>query len=564
MRRTEIARGAPSLGLASPPPPLARRARYLDFCEVARRSLMPAFFLFVGTFMFVFLFKAFRFFQSFDLVGEILIGKLLALIFFVFFMFLVLSNINGVIKWFLTNEDLPFLLTNPVSTSTIFFTRSIEALFESSWAFLFFSIPVLLAYYTALAKFKPLFLLSILLLLPYAVIPYGLAFMVVVLLARFLSPKIIKRTFSFLFVLLSAALVITFRAMEIEKLARPESFAYVYDYMRYLSIPAHPLLPTHLFIESIVFLGKGGAPNILIDLGLFLSSAAALVTLAYWTSEAFYLRSYANAVVSSRTVRSDFMGRLFRFIPAGARFLLLKEVKNLKRDPKEWSQALLVFALIFVYVYNFKSFPRDRTALPTVFLESLLSFLNMGLLTFVIGAISVRFVYPSFQLEGKAFWLVLTSPVDVGDVYYRKLGFYAVLSLLFALTLNCLSNHYIASPPFLYYLSFGYVILVALICPVIAFYFGTKFMNLREPPNPYGSLGGMLTMLAIFSFTLLALLALGWSSYAILVRNVTGLAIPANIVVRFAITCGMVLGASLVAMHVMRLKTIKQLQKIEL
>jgi hypothetical protein len=127
-----------------------------------------------------------------------------------------------------------------------------------------------------------------------------------------------------------------------------------------------------------------------------------------------------------------------------------------------------------------------------------------------------------------------------------------------------LSNHYIASPPFLYYLSFGYVILVALICPVISFYFGTKFMNLREPPNPYGSLGGMLTMLAIFSFTLLALLALGWSSYAILVRNVTGLAIPANIVVRFAITCGMVLGASLVAMHVMRLKTIKQLQKIEL
>ena len=143
--------------------------------EIAKGTLLPAFFLFVGVFMFVFLFKAFRFFQSFDLIGEILIGKLLALIFFIFFIFLVLSNINGVIKWFLANEDLPFLLTNPVSTSTIFFTRSIEALLESSWAFLFFSIPVLLAYYTALAKFKPAFLLSILLLLPYALIPYGIA-----------------------------------------------------------------------------------------------------------------------------------------------------------------------------------------------------------------------------------------------------------------------------------------------------------------------------------------------------------------------------------------------------
>ncbi len=532
--------------------------------QIAKGAVLPAFFLFVAVFMFVFLFKAFRFFQSFDLVGEILIGKLLALIFFIFFIFLVLSNINGVIKWFLTNEDLPFLLTNPVSTSTIFFARSIEAVLESSWAFLFFSIPVLLAYYTALFKFKLVFLLSIFLLLPYALIPYGVGFIVVMVLARFLSPKVIKRAFSFLFVLLSAALVITFRTMEIEKLARPESFAYVYDYMRYLSIPAHPLLPTHLFIEVVVFLGKGGAANIIIDIGLFLSSAAALVTLAYWTSEAFYLRSYTNALVSSRTVKGDLMGRLLGFIPAGARFLVLKEVKNLKRDPKEWSQVLLVFALVFVYVYNFKSFPRDRTALPSVFLESLLSFLNMGLLTFVIGAISVRFVYPSFQLEGKPFWLVLTSPVDVRDVYYRKLAFYVVLSLVFALTLNSLSNHFIASPSFLYYLSFGYVILVAVICPVIAFYFGTKYMNLREPPNPYGGLGGMLTMLAIISFSLFTLVALGWSSYAILVRNLTGLRLPTNVLVRFGITCGIVLGASFAAIHVMRLKTIRQLRKIEL
>ena len=150
------------------------------------------------------------------------------------------------------------------------------------------------------------------------------------------------------------------------------------------------------------------------------------------------------------------------------------------------------------------------------------------------------------------------------DVYYRKLAFYVVLSLAFALTLNFLSNHFIASPSFLYYLSFGYVILVAMICPVIAFYFGTKYMNLREPPNPYGGLGGILTMLAIFSFTLLTLLALGWSSYAILLRNVTGSAIPANLLVRFAITCGMVLGGSFATMHVMRLKTIKHLRKIEL
>ena len=36
--------------------------------QIAKGMLLPAFFLCVGVFMFVFLFKAFRFFQSFDLV----------------------------------------------------------------------------------------------------------------------------------------------------------------------------------------------------------------------------------------------------------------------------------------------------------------------------------------------------------------------------------------------------------------------------------------------------------------------------------------------------------------
>lgn len=532
--------------------------------QFARSALLPGFFLFVGCFMFWFLYKAFQFFQSFDLIGEILIGRLLALVFFIFFLFLILSNINSVIKWFLTSDDLPFLLSNPVSTSTIFVTRTIEVLVESSWAFFFFSIPVLLAYYFALFKFKLLFLLSILLLVPYALIPYGIAFLLVMLLARFLSPKLIKRMFSLVFVILAAVLVITFRAMEVEKLAQPESFAYVYDYMRYLSIPAHPLMPTNLLIECISFLARRENPAIAVDLGFFLSSAALLVTCAYWASEAFYLRSYTNALVSSRTVSGDVLGKLLCFIPARARFVVLKEMKNLKRDPKEWSQVLLVFALIFVYVYNFKSFPRDRTALPTIFLESLLSFLNMGLLTFVVGAISVRFVYPSFQLEGRPFWLVLTAPVEVKHLYYRKLAFYVTLSLLLALTLNTLSNHYIASPPFLYYLSFGYVVLVALVCPVIAFYFGTRYINLREPPNPYGGLGGILTMLAIVTFTLLALTLLGWASYGILVRYAARAAIPMHLLVRFVIACCVVLVTMFLAMRFMRTKTIEQLNRIEL
>ncbi len=532
--------------------------------EPVKLIVIPGFFFAVALFIFFFLYKAFLFFQTFELFGEILIAKLMALIFFIFFLFLILSNVNSIVKWFLTKEDLPFLLTSPVSSTTIFFTRSLEALVESSWAFVAFSIPVLIAYYAALFRFRPLFLLSLLLLVPYALIPYGIAFLLVIILSRFLSPAMIRRTFSFLLILLAGALVVTFRAIEIEKFTRPETFAYLYDYMKYLSLPAHPLLPIYPFIETVVFLAKGQGQQVWVDLGFLFTTAAGLATIAYWASEAFYFDCYRNARIAHQTIKTDYLSKLFFFLPSRSRNFVLKEVKSVQRDPKEWSQVILIFALIFVYVYNFKSFPRDRTMLPTVFLESLLSFLNMGLLTFVVSAISVRFIYPSFQLEGRPFWLILTSPVDVKELYNRKLAFFVPAILILSLSLNGLSNLYIAPPPFLHYLSFGYIALVSIACPVICLYFGIRHLNLRERPNPYGGFGGIVSMLIIFAYTAFSLGLLGWSSYGVLLRHLAGTAVPRGLIVRFTASCVLLLLVTLLGLYGMRKRTIEMLRKVEM
>ena len=533
--------------------------------EYARYSVFLSFFLFVSIFVFIFLYKTFKFFNSFEIIGEFLIIKLLSTIFFVFFIFLILSNINSIIKWFFTKDDLPFILTNPVSMTEVFFTRSIEALFESSWAFLFFSIPILLSYYTAISRFDVTFFISCLLLIPLTMIPHGIAFIVVMVLGRFLSPRVIKNTFSFLSLILIALLVVAFRAMQIEKLARPESFTYLYEYMRFLSIPTHPLIPTNPFIETVIYFTKGQSPSsIAIDLGFFLSTAAAIVTVSYWVHEYFYMQCYTNLKSASTTVKRDILGRLFFFFPMRTKNLFLKEIKNLKRDPKEWSQVFLILALVFVYVYNFKIFPKDRTPLPTIFLESLLTFLNMGLLTFVVSAICVRFVYPSFQLEGRPFWILLSSPVSTKELYFKKLALYIPPILFLSLTLNYLSNVYISPPAFLYYVSFGYVILITLAAPVISLYFGTKDINFREPPNPFGGFGGIVSMLIMIIYALFTIALLAWSSYWMLIFSQHGTSPPFFLKVRFIVTCIIIFIATLMMIRFMVVKTIYNLKNIEL
>jgi len=531
---------------------------------MARYMAFTAFFLFVSVCIFLFLYKAFTFFYSFEIVGEFVVIKLVSTVFFVFFIFLVLSNINSIVKWYFTKEDLSFVLSNPLSKLTLFFIRGTEAIFESSWAFILLSFPVLLAYSAATGRMGFPLLFSYLLLVPFVIIPFGIAFILVMILARILSPRIIRNTFSLLSIALIAVIVVVFRALQIEKLAQPESFAHLYEYMRFLAVPTHPLMPTTAFIEIIAYSSKEIGQTRAIDIGFLLSSAAAMIVVSCRIHDLFYLRSFSNVRTSSGKVRTKILDHLFAFLPLKTGSIVLKEIKNIQRDPKEWSQVFLVLALIVVYVYNFKLFPRDRSPLPTIFLETVLSFLNMGLISFVTAAISVRFVYPSFQIEGRPFWFLLSSPVTMKEIYWKKLLFYIFPIMVLALGLNFLSTMYISTPPFLHTLSFGFASLMSLFAPVLSLYMGTRRIDFSQTPNPYSGSGGITSMLAILTYSGIVLTLLGWSSFAIVSLLHRNLPVTGDIYLRFlVVSLAVVAGTSFFLYHLIG-RTVRNLEKIEL
>jgi len=71
-----------------------------------------------------------------------------------------------------------------------------------------------------------------------------------------------------------------------------------------------------------------------------------------------------------------------------------------------------------VYVVNFKHFGLlQQTGLIG---ELGLFHLNLGLTAFVMAAVGVRLVFPAVSLEGRAFWLLRTSPVPLRSVLRAK------------------------------------------------------------------------------------------------------------------------------------------------
>ena len=89
-----------------------------------------------------------------------------------------------------------------------------------------------------------------------------------------------------------------------------------------------------------------------------------------------------------------------------------------RRTPSQWTQLLLVGALIVVYLLNFKYFQalQDSGILGSLGVYGI----NFGLSGLVIATLAVRFLFPAISLEGKAFWCLESAPISIDTLLKAK------------------------------------------------------------------------------------------------------------------------------------------------
>ena len=100
--------------------------------------------------------------------------------------------------------------------------------------------------------------------------------------------------------------------------------------------------------------------------------------------------------------------------------LLIKDLKVFLRDVSQWSQLLLLLALMLVYLYNFRVLDLDRIPYMSGFLKNVYAFLNLAMAGFVMSTVTVRFVFPAVSAEGAAFWIIRTAPISLRDFLWSK------------------------------------------------------------------------------------------------------------------------------------------------
>jgi ABC-2 type transport system permease protein len=384
--------------------------------------------------------------------GPALTQRLLVLVFGVFLGILLLSATISALQTFYLASDVSLLLATPVGFRRLHHARFVETLVASSWMLLVFGLPVFLAYgwvYQA----RPLYYAALAGVLgAFVVIPTAVGVLVATGLVLVFPARGARDTLAVGVGVLIAGAVILVRMLDPERLAHPSGLMGFAGFLASLDSTGSPYWPTTWAAQTLVPLlgAREGTPGF--NLALLVSTAAMLVAVSAWIVERVYLKAWSKAQVgrvrAGETERplGRWLTRIASPLPPLTRLLVVKDVTVFVRDASQWSQLLLLGAVVAIYVYNFRALPIEGDGFLADRMRSMAIVLNLGLGAFVTTAVSVRFVFPMVSLEGRAWWILRTAPVPLARVWQTKFWIGFVPLTAFAIGLVVVTNRILAVP----------------------------------------------------------------------------------------------------------------------
>jgi ABC-2 type transport system permease protein len=201
--------------------------------------------------------------------------------------------------------------------------------------------------------------------------------------------------------------------------------------------------------------------------------------------------------------------------------LLIKDLKIFLRDVSQWSQLLLLLALVLLYLYNFSVLDLQRVPYMSGYIKNVYAFVNLGMAGLVMSTVAVRFVFPAVSTEGAAFWIIRTAPISLRDFLWSKFwtGLLPVLVLTEALTIT--ANQFLGVDPLLKMMAAFAIVLMSFALVGLAIGLGARYPRFgADPSQAAGSYGGVAFMTQAVLFVIVIIGLLGWPSSLYLVQQV--------------------------------------------
>lgn len=450
--------------------------------------------------------------EGVEIIGPILSWKLTGMVLLITFAMIMVSSVIISMSTLYYSSDLKFLFSCPLKTGHVFTDKYMDTVFYSSWTLMLAILP----YIVALAEVKDLgfwFYVSY----TAAIIPFimlaaslGIFFSMAVM---YVFPSSRTRDVTWILGSLSVGFVyVIFRFSKPEKLIRPDALEIVAQYINYLQSPTAEYLPSWWLTKAMMSHSALRWGDFAMHMAYLFVSAFLVYFVLVKLSEKLYPKGFSGAQtgIKFRGDRKDSLEQKaalkFRGLES-ALVLIWKDRKLFLRDAKYWTQIVLIISLVLVYLFSIKQLPLDNQNV-----KSLVSFLNVGVVGFVISAINLRFVFPSISMENNNFWILKSSPIKIETVMAAKLVVSGVPTFLVAVILVLFSNKFLQADFFVSSLTMATIIVASAAVSFMAIGIGALFpdFTLENIHQIESSYGGFIYMVSAMGYLTLVVGIESW------------------------------------------------------
>jgi ABC-2 type transport system permease protein len=437
-------------------------------------------------------------------LGTLIVDRMLYLFFAFLFMMLIFSNmIIGYAALYKSHET-QWMLTLPVPALDVFRWKLAETAVLASWAFLFLSAPMIVAYGIAHHTSLWFYLKALMLFVPFTVIPAALGALVILLVTRYLHRRVFKWALFGIGSVLLLGVALFVKPMSASDLQDAQMVGALNQLLRNSRITVWPVLPSYWVASSMIAWGENlSGKGTFFFLVLLSNALMATVVCINTSGRLFYdgwSRSHSQGGfrvgvgVLDRQIslpRAAFLEpalSLFPKIDPCTQALVVKDVRVFWRDTAQWSQFVIFFGLLGLYVVNLRNVSYDWN---NEYWCAFVSFLNLGAASMTLATLTTRFVFPQFSLEGKRLWLLGMVPDGLKRVLLQKFWLSSFCSVAITLSLTLISSFMLHVPGWLALLFGATVVLMSFALCGLAVGIGALFPNFgkgstanRQDDNP--------------------------------------------------------------------------------
>lgn len=470
---------------------------------------------YLGAAYFLF-YQGLHFVNGFPLVGTLISQRVLYLLFAFFFLMLVFSNLIIGYSTLFRNRETAWLLTLPVNHRDVLQWKYLECLAVSSWALVFLSAPLLLAYGRLYEVGWSFYLFMPVLYLPFLVIPAALGVFGILLTVRILAHPWLGKSLLAIALLVVAFFIFRINPNDADAVTGGDSMIFE-KLLRNSRIVISPWLPSSWLVQSLLSWRDGTYGTAWFYLAVLLSNALVIMLAGVAGFSRLFYGSYGAAIrlQAARQVERGsavsrqipWTERLVRSLPLDRQFaaLVLKDARTFWRDPAQWIQCVIFFGLLGLYFANLRNSKLD---FDNPFWPTLIGYLNLAAASLTLSTLTTRFIFPQFSLEGKRLWILGLAPLGLDRVVRQKFWTSAIAAALVTIPLMILSGVILGQSVGRVFFFIGAAFCMGSSLSGLAAGLGAIFPNLREdnPTKIVSGFGGTLCLIGSFLYILIFIL----------------------------------------------------------